>query len=446
MDAALQLGRRVLDRVAGAFDEVEVYVEHRVITTVQASTGGELRDIGRSDILGIGVRATSGDRVGYASTTDITDRGLNAVVAKAHANAGVSDTDHPGALLPAPGTAAMGGDLCPATLTEMPLKAKVSLVTSLARLVTSLDPRVPRLDTAQWRDERRHVAIASTRDLAGSYESAFAELWSDALGEDNYGTASDYAYWWGRDLGAVDVAAVAAEAVGRTVRLLGPAATILESDPVILDPAVSGVLLEAIGKGLTGGALGNRRSPFAGRLGERVAASFVQLSDDGTTGEMPRAAPFDDEGVPRQHTQLIRDGVMVGAMHNTATAATDEGSVSTGNAHRSSYKALPRTAATALRLAPSPNPPADGGNATYLQQVSGSGAGISPATGRVSLGGVGFVIRDGEPAGRIPAKPIATDLLTILHELVCIHDDAQISSDRPVLAPTLEWRPGRPPR
>jgi PmbA protein len=443
MDPTLQLGRRVLDRAVGALDDLEVYVEHRAITTVQASTGGGLRDIGRSDILGIGVRATTGERVGYASTTDTTDSGLDDVLARAHANAEASDADPPGARLPAPVAAQTRPDLCPAALTEMPLDAKVSLVTGLARRVTTLDPRVRRLDTAQWRDERREVAVTSTRGLAASYESAFAELWCDALGEDDHGTASDYAYWWGRDPTPVDVMAVAAEAVSRTVRLLGPPTPIRGSDPVVLDPAVSGLLLEAIGKALTGGALGNLRSPFAGRLGARVAASLVQLSDDGTWGATPRAAPFDDEGVPRQCTQLIEDGVLIGAMHNTATAATSEGAMSTGNAHRNSYKALPRAAATALRLAPSAAKP-DTGNATYLQQVTGSGTGISPVTGRVSLGGVGFVMRDGEPAGRLPTVPIASDLLTILSELTYIHEDAQTITDRPVLAPTVEWRPSRP--
>lgn len=443
MDLALQLSRRVLDRAVGALDDLEVYVEHRAVTTVQASTGGELRDIGRSEILGIGVRAITGERVGYASTTDTTDRGLDDVVSRAHANAEASDADPPGSRLVEASPAKTRLDLCLKPLTEMSLDVKVSLVTSLARRVTTLDSRVRRLDTAQWRDERRGVAITSTRGLATSYESAFAELWCDALGEDDYGAASDYAFWWGRDPSAVDVDSVAAAAVNRTVRLLGAPTPIRESNPVVLDPAVSGMLLEAIGKALTGSALGSRRSPFAGRLGERVAASIVQLSDDGTCAQTPRSAPFDAEGVPRQYTELIQSGVLVGAMHSTATAA-GEGHVSTGNATRSSYKALPRTAANALRLAPTAGSSAGIGNATYLQQVSGGGAGISPVTGRVNLGGIGYVIRDGEPAGRLPTVPISTDLLTILNELVSIHDDAKTITDRPVLAPTVEWHPSRP--
>jgi predicted Zn-dependent protease len=52
-------------------------------------------------------------------------------------------------------------------------------------------------------------------------------------------------------------------------------------------PAVTGPLLEAVGRALTGRALGNRRSPFAGRQGEQAAAGLVRLVEDGTFPAAP---------------------------------------------------------------------------------------------------------------------------------------------------------------
>ena len=80
----------------------------------------------------------------------------------------------------------------------------------------------------------------------------------------------------------------------------------------------------------------------------------------------------------------------------------------------------------------------------YVQQVTGSGTGISSVTGRVSLGGVGYLSRDGEPGGRLPTLPIATTLPTLLRELAAIGDDAVVVPGRPVLAPTVLWRPAQP--
>ena len=83
MNGVLQLASRVLDRAASGPGELEAYVEHRVITTVQAGTSGSLRHVGRADTRGIGVWAVVGERVGYASTADVSDVGLDAVVGAA---------------------------------------------------------------------------------------------------------------------------------------------------------------------------------------------------------------------------------------------------------------------------------------------------------------------------------------------------------------------------
>lgn len=284
------------------------------------------------------MRAVVGERVGYASTADVSD----AVVVKARASAEVSDADPAGAQLPssAPGSRVDG--LCLPQLTSMPLDRKVLLASDLARRATSLDPRVHRIDTAQWRDDHRRVAVCSTRGVAVAYETAFAELWCDALGEDEHGDANDFSYWWGRDPGEVHVDEMATEAV----------------------------LLEAVGRALTGGALGNRRSPFAGRQGEQVAAGLVRLVDDGTFPAAPAgAAPFDDEGVPRRRTTLINDGVLTGALHSCATAASVGQAASTGNARRVSHKAAPRAAPRTLRLESSSDLPVEvSGEAAYVQQ------------------------------------------------------------------------------
>jgi PmbA protein len=438
------LARRVVDAADGAASALEAYVEHRVITTVQAGTGGSVRSVGRADTSGVGVRAVVGERVGYASTADISDAGISAVVAKARANAQLAEPDPAGAQLPAPAPTPSVKGLVQARLVQMQLSEKVALAADLARRATSLDSRVRRIDTAQWRDEYRQAAVYSTLGMDVASESAFAELWCDALGEDEHAAASDYGYWWGRDPGDVDVEQLAAGAIQRTVRLVGPPGSISAVESVLLDPAVTGVVLEAVGRALTGGALDSGRSPFAGRHGEKVATDRVRLFDDGCRADAPASGPFDDEGVPRRRTTLIDRGVLTAALHSCATAASVGQATSTGNARRMSYKAAPRAAATTLGLEATADQPLCGDQAVYVQQVTGSGTGISSVTGRLSLGAVGYVVRGGEPAGRLPTVPFATTLQALLHEVAAVGDDAVIVPDLAVLAPTLLWRPAQP--
>jgi PmbA protein len=443
MEEVLDLAHRVLDRIAQPHDRMEAYVEHKVVTTVQAGTGGSVRRVGRADTRGIGVRVVvGGDHVGYASTADVSDAGLDNVITKARANATVSDADPAGAELPTPSAEYVASDgLRLGSLVAMPIFDKVTLVSDLARRATSLDPRIRRIDTAEWRDVHRRVAVCSTNGVAATFETAFAELWCDAIGADHHGDASDFGYWWGRDPGEVDVEELAATAVRRTARLLGSVAAVPRVDMVVLDPAVTSVMLAAVGRALTGGALGNGRSPFAGRHGEQVAGEHIGLVDDGLCANAPGAAPFDDEGVPRRRTQLIDAGVLTGALHSSATAAADGHARSTGNARRGNHKAAPRAAPTTLRLEVHTDPPPTGDrDGIYVQQLSGSGTGVSSVTGRVSLGGIGYVMRDGEPAGRLPTLPIVTTLEAFLRRLVVVGEDAQVVPELPVMAPTVLWQ------
>ncbi|MDQ3781497.1 MAG: metallopeptidase TldD-related protein, partial [Actinomycetota bacterium] len=383
-----------------------------------------------------------GEQVGYASTADISEDGIASVMARARANASVAEPDPAGARLPDTVAVSAVEGLCHPALGAMPLSAKVTAVRDLAGRVTSLDPRVQRIDTAQWRDEHTSVAVVSTRGVRAAHSRGFAELWSDALGADQWGAASDYGYWWGRDPDAADPEQIAAEAVSRTTRLLGPQSPAPVSRLLLLDPAVSAVLLDAVGRGLTGGALGSGRSPFAGRRGERVGPSILGLVDDGRYQAAPAAAACDDEAVPRRRTALIEAGMLTGALHSTATAAATATS-STGNARRSSHKASPRVAASTLRLAATePVESLLGGldDAICVQQLTGAEVGISAVAGRISVGGIGYRLRGGEPAGRLPTLPVAATLTGFLTGIMSVGDDARVIPDRGCLAPTVLWQ------
>ncbi|MDX5332979.1 MAG: metalloprotease TldD [Gammaproteobacteria bacterium] len=110
---------------------------------------------------------------------------------------------------------------------------------------------------------------------------------------------------------------------------------------VVLGPGWPGVLLhEAIGHGLEGDFNRKGTSAFAGRIGEQVAARGVTVVDDGTLANRRGSLNIDDEGNPTQCTTLIEDGVLRGYMQDAMNARL-MGVASTGNGRRESYAHLP---------------------------------------------------------------------------------------------------------
>ncbi len=111
--------------------------------------------------------------------------------------------------------------------------------------------------------------------------------------------------------------------------------------PVILGPGWPGVLLhEAVGHGLEGDFNRKKLSAFSGRLGEQVAAKGVTVVDDGTLADRRGSLSVDDEGTPTQCTTLIEDGVLVNYMQDRLNARL-MGMEPTGNCRRESYAHVP---------------------------------------------------------------------------------------------------------
>lgn len=110
--------------------------------------------------------------------------------------------------------------------------------------------------------------------------------------------------------------------------------------PVVLGPNVMGTLVhEAFGH-LAEADLTLSGSILSDKLGEKVASDVVTFCDDGTISGAFGSFKYDDEGVPAQKTLLVKDGVLVGLMHNRETAQQFEAKP-TGNARAEDFRVEP---------------------------------------------------------------------------------------------------------
>lgn len=111
--------------------------------------------------------------------------------------------------------------------------------------------------------------------------------------------------------------------------------------PVVLASGWPGVLLhEAVGHGLEGDFNRKGTSTYAGRIGEQVASPLCTIVDDGTLPERRGSLNVDDEGHPTQYNVLIENGVLRGYMQDGLNAKL-MGQPTTGNGRRESYAHLP---------------------------------------------------------------------------------------------------------
>jgi predicted Zn-dependent protease len=414
-------------------ESVEAYGVHRTVVSTVADTGGAIRQVDQSDVLGVGVRLVSAERTGYSATTDFSTDGLRRCVEQARVFAALSAPDPAGRLLsPANNAPADAGELI-----TVPLAAMVSAVSDVARRATSLDRRVQILDGANCRHERATIQIASTTGIRACQLRSSVELWVDVVGGDAVVTSSGSGYRLGRTLDDCDPSAVAAEAVIEAVRLLGPRVAVPGRLPVICAPAVTAAFVEAIGRALVAPLVRSRRGALAGGLGSVVGSSFVTLVDDGRNAASKRAGSLDDEGYPRQRTTLIDHGTIRSMLQFSGTLEGSE--TSTGNATRGSYKSVPTVGPTTLVLEPTDGA-VDVGTAAdvvVLQQLGGARSGVNSSTGRIDVAATGYLRRGGEPVGAFAAVPLSSTLADVLTHVDAVAADGRNMYGTAVLAPTI---------
>ena len=128
---------------------------------------------------------------------------------------------------------------------------------------------------------------------------------------------------------------------------------------VVLGAGWPGILLhEAIGHGLEGDFNRKGTSAFSNRVGERVASEHCTVVDDGTLSARRGSLNVDDEGTPTRCTTLIENGILKGYLQDKLNARL-MGTQSTGNGRRESFAhlTLPRMTNTYMR--PGPHDPGE---------------------------------------------------------------------------------------
>ncbi len=131
------------------------------------------------------------------------------------------------------------------------------------------------------------------------------------------------------------------ETAQQAVELLGAPPVKAGTYTVILGPAMSGLLAhEAFGH-LSEADFTYENKDLAKimKLGRRFGSKILNIVDDPTLPEYGHYV-YDDEGVRAQKTHLIKEGILVGRLHNRETAAK-MGEKPTANARALSYNRPP---------------------------------------------------------------------------------------------------------
>jgi PmbA protein len=100
---------------------------------------------------------------------------------------------------------------------------------------------------------------------------------------------------------------------------------------VVLEPAAVATLVSFLAYlGFGGRSILEGKSCFSGKIGEKLMSEKISIYDDAIS-PLTLGLPFDFEGTPKQRVDLVKDGVVLGGVHDRRSAK-QAGVESTGHA------------------------------------------------------------------------------------------------------------------
>ncbi|RBM27904.1 metalloprotease TldD [Vibrio tarriae] len=311
---------------------------------------------------GVGVRAVSGEKTGFAYSDQIQLEGLrqSAIAARGIAQQGQNLTvqafkraQHPqfyGAHNP---------------LESWEKQQKTELLKQLDAYIRTKEPLITEVSVS-LSGVHEQILVAATdgtytgdiRPLVRLSISVLAQKGDRReRGSAGGGGRFGYDYFLQEEAGQKIAFSFADEAIRQALVNLEAVAAPAGTMPVVLGSGWPGVLLhEAVGHGLEGDFNRKGSSVFAGKVGKKVTSDLCTIVDDGTLKDLRGSLNVDDEGVSGQYNVLIEKGILKGYIQDKLNARL-MGVAPTGNGRRESYAHLPMPRMTNTYMLPGEHTP-----------------------------------------------------------------------------------------
>jgi len=409
-------------------DASEVFLRSYSSTTIEikdqkVDAFEQARDIG------VGLRVIVQGRLGFAFTTDLSDRALATLARAAFTNAQNTVPD-PYHSIPAktavPYHPVVIYDSDIVSLTE---KEKIDRVMAMEREAFAVDKRIKRIRKAAASFSDADTLIMNSLGAEVSYKSTACSSSIEVVAEDGGESQAGSEFDVNRFYRKLEIEGVGRRAAHRALDLLGAKHIVSVKAPVILEATVAQEFLSMMASGFSAESVQKKRSLFIGKLGSDVASTVITVLDDGLREGGLGTAPCDDETVPMQRKTIIDKGRLSLFLYNTYTANKDK-TVSTGNGMRGGFKGLPGVGLTNLYIEPGRESPdaliASIGNGLYVTEVMGMHT-ANPISGDFSVGATGFWIEKGKKAYPVREIAIAGNILDLMKHVDAVASDLRFS-------------------
>ena len=427
-----RVARSVLDdAIALGADFAEVFVERNQVSNI-ATLSSQVRDIASGIDFGIGVRLVYGTKVLYGFTNRTEAEELRRIV---------SDLAAKDRRDPASTTRAfdfrVAQDIHQAerTLTrDAEVRDKVDYLFAADRAARATSNLISQTQGACGQREQA-VEIFNSEGLhirdTRHYIRARLQAVASNGSEQATGMQTDGGLLGWEIVEGLDPAECGAEAARQALVNLSARPCPSGRMPVVIGNGFGGVIFhEACGHLLETTSVAKQASVFHDKLGATIANPVVSAVDDGTLAREWGSINIDDEGMPTERTQLIKDGRLVHFLADRLGAA-QTGHPRTGSGRRESYRFAPASRMRNTFIEPGTDSLDDMiasiDRGVYAAHMGGGS--VQPGTGEFNFAVTeGYYVQDGKVRHPVKAATLISTGPDVLRRISMVGGDFALAT------------------
>ena len=379
---------------------------------------GEVETIEFNRDKGIGITIYSGQRKGYASTSDFSPQALRDTVEAALDIARFTAEDDCAGLADAELMARECPDLDLYHPWAIDVPQSIDLALRCEQSAFDASPLIGNSEGASVSTQQAHFVSANSLGFMGGYPTSRHYISCSVIAGEQDGMQRDDWYTTRRCADDLDDAAsVGRIAAERAVARLGSRRVRTGEFPVLFEPQLAAGLLGSLVHAASGGALYRKSSFLLNQLGQRIFPEFVHISEQPLLRRGLGSAAFDSDGVATQARSIVADGVLQGYFLSAYTARK-LGMQTTANAGGSHNLLIEPGELDRDGLL------ARMGRGLLVTELLGHG--INYVTGDYSRGAAGFWVENGKIAHPVEEITIAGNLRDMFAGIVAVGNDVLV--------------------
>ncbi len=390
----------LLTALSSGADFAEIYIQNTHSNNI-SFIDGKVEAINDVILSGAGIRIFKGTKTIYASTTDLTEEGLQVCARNVAAAFGdFTNTAQNNLVLYErvfPNSHYIAKNMCGA-----PMKIKTDILRSACFTVKNYDSKITQVK-GNLGDIDHNFLVANSEGLFATDRSIRTRISVFAVASDNGENQSGF-YAPGKRAGLEMFDTFTPESVG--LRSAKQAITNLNADyckagqmTVAIESGFGGVIFhEACGHSLEATSVAIGTSQMAGKLGQKIANEKVTAIDDGTIPGGWGSINMDDEGNAPQKNVLIEKGILKNYMIDRLGSRRMDMPM-TGNSRRQGYGYEPTSRMTNTYIANGTDKNEDIISSIeyglYAKELGGGS--VNPLTGAFNFSVCeGYMVRNGK--------------------------------------------------